>query len=393
MIEKKDDLETYLKYLDNKSKDNEYVPTSEENTAIYNISNDVQYINLYNQIKGIDDYDSKRKIVSAYKTEQELKKAKNPKDLISKIYGINVEDIESLKLNNGKEVFTFYDTKQGRKRIIENLGQESLVSQLKEIQNNNIEFQGKDYKKNSNDILANEAEKNNNRQEFKMVEIDDYINHPENYGTLDNDTRTIIEKLSKAKETLKIKYINIENKVGLTKDNRVIEIAKNQDGDFVFVEPTKWKNNVDEMSNEDKVNENNQYSEDTLEQGEEENNEIEENDFEDEPEFVSSEEIQSEINAQNLVFEESPEEIRDKIKEYYEDPSKMNNIDSENKKSFYEKMVNEVFAVRKAEYEKKKEQKRSMIYKNPDLNSNGFVNLIFVSILLLFLAFILFLGF
>ena len=226
-----------------------------------------------------------------------------------------------------------------------------------------------------------------------MVEIDDYINHPENYGTLDNDTRTIIEKLSKAKETLKIKYINIENKVGLTKDNRVIEIAKNQDGDFVFVEPTKWKNNVDEMSNEDKVNENNQYSEDTLEQGEEENNEIEENDFEDEPEFVSSEEIQSEINAQNLVFEESPEEIRDKIKEYYEDPSKMNNIDSENKKSFYEKMVNEVFAVRKAEYEKKKEQKRSMIYKNPDLNSNGFVNLIFVSILLLFLAFILFLGF
>ena len=393
MIEKKDDLETYLKYLDNKSKDNEYVPTSEENTAIYNISNDVQYINLYNQIKGIDDYDSKRTIVSAYKTEQELKKAKNPKDLISKIYGINVEDIESLKLNNGKEVFTFYDTKQGRKRIIENLGQESLVSQLKEIQNNNIEFQGKDYKKNSNDILANEAEKNNNRQEFKMVEIDDYINHPENYGTLDNDTRTIIEKLSKAKETLKIKYINIENKVGLTKDNRVIEIAKNQDGDFVFVEPTKWKNNVDEMSNEDKVNENNQYSEDTLEQGEEENNEIEENDFEDEPEFVSSEEIQSEINAQNLVFEESPEEIRDKIKEYYEDPSKMNNIDSENKKSFYEKMVNEVFAVRKAEYEKKKEQKRSMIYKNPDLNSNGFVNLIFVSILLLFLAFILFLGF
>ena len=131
----------------------------------------------------------------------------------------------------------------------------------------------------------------------------------------------------------------------------------------MFVEPTKWKNNVDEMSNEDKVNENNQYSEDTLEQGEEENNEIEENDFEDEPEFVSSEEIQSEINAQNLVFEESPEEIRDKIKEYYEDPSKMNNIDSENKKSFYEKMVNEVFAVRKAEYEKKKEQKRSMIYK------------------------------
>ena len=393
MIEKKDDLETYLKYLDNKSKDNEYVPTSEENTAIYNISNDVQYINLYNQIKGIDDYDSKRKIVSAYKTEQELKKAKNPKDLISKIYGINVEDIESLKLNNGKEVFTFYDTKQGRKRIIENLGQESLVSQLKEIQNNNIEFQGKDYKKNSNDILANEAEKNNNRQEFKMVEIDDYINHPENYGTLDNDTRTIIEKLSEAKETLQIRYINIENKVGLTKDNRVIEIAKNQDGDFVFVEPTKWKNNVDEMSNEDKVNENNQYSEDTLEQGEEENNEIEENDFEDEPEFVSSEEIQSEINAQNLVFEESPEEIRDKIKEYYEDPSKMNNIDSENKKSFYEKMVNEVYAVRKAEYEKKKEQKRSMIYKNPDLNSNGFVNLIFVSILLLFLAFILFLGF
>lgn len=393
MANNKDILETYLKYLSNSKDNKDYSPTVEENTAIYNISHDVQYADLNNQIKGIDDYETKKKLIIGYIAEQEIKKANNPKDLVSKIYGINVEDIESLKLDNGKEVFTFYDDKLGRKRIIENLGQESLVSQLKEVQNANIEFQGQDYKKNSNGILEQETQKNNNRQELKMVEIDEYINHPENYGTLDEDTSTIISKLNESKESLNIKYINIENKIALTKDNRVIEIAKNKDDTFVFIEPIKWKNNVDEMSNEDKVNETENLDESVNNDNEAEDTSIEENDFEDEPEFVSSEEIESEINAQNLEFEESPEEIKEKIKNYYDNPLKIDEIEDERKKSFYEKMVNEIYSVRLLEYQKKKEQKKSMVYKNTELNNNGFVNLIFVSILLLFLAFVLFLGF
>ena len=74
-------------------------------------------------------------------------------------------------------------------------------------------------------------------------------------------------------------------------------------------------------------------------------------------------------------------------------PAAIDSIEDPMKKSFYEKMVNEIYAVRKANYLKQKEQTRSMVYTNPELNNNGFVNLIFVSILLLFLAFILFLGF
>ena len=383
-------VQTYLKYLHNVSQDKNYVPSTDENTAIYNITHDVKYADLLNQINMTNDYEEKKKKIVGYLAEEEMKNSKDDKEIISKIYGIDVEDIESLKLNNDKEVFTFYDEKLGRKRIVENLGKSSLISQLKEIQNNSIDYQSDDYKKNSNDILENEAQKNNNRQEFKMIEIDEYINHPENYGTLDEDTREIINKLSNSKDSLEIKYINIENKVGLTKDNKVIEISKNKDGEFVFGEPIKWKQNVDVVDNESKVNENNNVEKNNDNQ---DDNSIDNNDFEDEPEFVSATEIEEEIKISNIEFSESVEEIKSNIKSYYNNPAAMDSIEDPMKKSFYEKMVNEIYAVRKANYLKQKEQTRSMVYTNPELNNNGFVNLIFVSILLLFLAFILFLGF
>lgn len=385
-------LNTYLSYLSKLNEDKNYKPNTEENTAIYNVNNDPNYADLLKDLKGIEDVNEKKKIVVKYIANEELKNSKSVKELVSKVYGINVEDIDSVKLDNGSEIFAFYDEKIGRKRLLENLDSNSLVQRLKEVQNNNEEFQSSDYKKNSGDILKDQATKNNNRQELQMIEIDDYISHPEKYSSIDKDKQEIINKVINSKDRLEIKYINVDNNVMLTKDNRIIEISKTSDGELVFDEPIKWKNNVDEMDNEEKledaaktgeISETTDYNVDYS---------VEENDFEDEPEFVSSEEIESEINAQNLEFEESPEEIKGKIKEYYEDPNKINNIEDEKKKSFFEKMVNEVFAVRKTEYEKKKQQKKEMIYKNTN-GSEGFVNLIFVSILLLFLAFVLFIGF
>ncbi|MBO6195807.1 MAG: hypothetical protein J6O56_05665 [Bacilli bacterium] len=381
-------LYIYLNYLSKINSDKNYVPNTEENTAIYNITNDVKYADLMNQLKGITDFNSKKKIIIDYIAEEEMKKSKGNKDLISKIYGVNIENIDSVKLDNGKEVFAFYDEKIGRKRLIENLGEESLMENLKEVQNNNIEFQTNDYKKNSENILKSQAEQNNNRQELKMVDINEYISHPENYGVLDEDTRSIINKVYNSKDDLKIKYINVENKVLLTEDHKVIEISKTKDGNYVLNQPIKWQQNVDEVDNEIKVEENEKNVDDVYEN----DYSIDSNSFEDEPEFISAEEIESEIKASNISLPYSTEEIKDKIKKYYDNPIEMENIEDESEKSFFNRMVNEIYAIRKTNYEKKKEQKMSMVYKNTDLNNSGFVNLIFISILLLFLAFVLFIG-
>lgn len=378
----------YLNYLSKVNYDKNYVPNIEENTAIYNVTHDVIYSDLINQLNQVNDFESKKNILTMYIAKEEAKNIKNGKDAISKIFGVNIEDIDSVRLENGKDVYAFYDKQLGRKRLIESLNEDSLIERLKEIQNNNEKYQTDDYKKNSEEILKNQAMNNNNRHEFKMVDVNDYITHPENYGVLDEDSQTILNRINNAKDDLRIKYINIENKVLLTEDNKVLEISKTNDGSFVFNEPKKWKNNVDEVDNKEKVNE----EEKEISNSEDVDVSIESNEFEDEPEFISAEEIEEEIRIQKVILKGNTNEIMDKIKYYYNNPIEIDAIEDESEKVFYNRMVNEVYAVRKAQYEKKKAQTMAMTYRNPDLNNNGFVNLIFISIILLFLAFVLFIG-
>ncbi|OKZ83543.1 MAG: hypothetical protein BHW07_00975 [Clostridium sp. CAG_433_25_7] len=51
------------------------------------------------------------------------------------------------------DLFSFYDPKIGRKRLLENPSDGTLVEFLKEEQNNNEDFQSNDYKANSTAIL------------------------------------------------------------------------------------------------------------------------------------------------------------------------------------------------------------------------------------------------
>ena len=68
----------------------------------------------------------------------------------------------------------------------------------------------------------------------------------------------------------------------------------------------------------------------------------------------------------------------------------MFDIENDIEKEFYEKMVNEVYAVRKASLEKKNKNVRKLTLYNPEISSYGFANLFFITILLLFLALVIF---
>ena len=379
-----DIIKTYIEYLDKIEKDPSYEATSNENDLFYNINNNPKYTDI---IKAINNAPSINRIgiLQNYLFEEETKKLTN-EELVSKIYGIDVTNIENFKLNNDVDIFTFYDERLGRKRIIENLGRESLISQLKNSQELNVDYQANDYEKNANNILVDRALDNSNRQELNMIDINDYIAHPEDYGTLTNDTALIINKIYNEKDNKKIKYINLDNMVLLTENNDVIEMTKDENDNIILSTPSKWKSNISEVSNEDKVNE--QYYDDEI-SSDEIDTTIESNNFEDEPEFISAEDIESELSVQNLNLT-NINEVKNNIIHYYNNPEKIEDIEDLIEKAFYEKMVNEIYAVRKSEYEKKKQRTMSMTLSN---NDYGFVNIILISILLIFLTFMIYVTF
>lgn len=376
-----DIIKTYIEYLDKIEKDPSYEATTNENDLLYNINNNPKYTDI---IKAINNAPSSNRIgiLQNYLFEEETKKLTN-EELVSKIYGINVTNIENFKLNNDVDIFTFYDERLGRKRIIKNLGRESLISQLKNSQELNVDYQTNDYEKNANNILVDRALENSNRQELNMIDINDYIAHPEDYGTLTNDTALIINKIYNEKDNKKIKYINLDNMVLLTENNDVIEMTKDENDNIILSTPSKWKSNISEVSNEDKVKE--QYYDDEI-SSDEIDTTIESNNFEDEPEFISAEDIESELSVQNLNLT-NINEVNNNIIHYYNNPEKIEDIEDPIEKAFYEKMVNEIYAVRKSEYEKKKQRTMSMTLSN---NDYGFVNIILISILSIFLVFMIY---
>ena len=172
----------------------------------------------------------------------------------------------------------------------------------------------------------------------------------------------------------------------LTENNDIIEMTKDENDNIILSTPSKWKSNISEVSNEDKVNE--QYYDDEI-SSDEIDTTIESNNFEDEPEFISAEDIESELSVQNLNLT-NINEVKNNIIHYYNNPEKIEDIEDLIEKAFYEKMVNEIYAVRKSEYEKKKQRTMSMTLSN---NDYGFVNIILISILLIFLTFMIYVTF
>lgn len=378
-------LKTYITYLKKKNENSNYYPTVEENTAIYAMSNDPIYAKVYSDLINEMDYDKQIKLVSNFINEQELKN-KSEKELASKIFGVDVSEVKSERLSDGTEIFVFYDDKLGRNRIIENLGKDSLIKQLTDVQNSKEKFQTDDYKKNSNEILDERARENNNRQELKIVEIDDYINQPENYGTINEDTNKIINKIVKDKDSVGIKYINIDKMILLDDNNNVLEMTIDENGEVKISKPIEWNKSVNEVDNKEKVEENLAIIPQKLEV---EKNEIEPTDNEKEENFLPEEELKNEIKVKNIVLKEHDiKVIKSNIVSYYNDPMKLEDIEDENEKEFYSNMV-EIYSERKAKYEQKKNNSLNLTLSNPNV---GFVNLIFASIILIALAFFIILN-
>lgn len=361
-------IKLFIKFLNNP---NLSTLNAEEKRAILEVNNlcktDPEFNEMVNKLKGSFSDESRMNILNDYLDQKELKEAKTNEEVISKTFGVDINDIEHKYLNSGKEIFSFYDSKIGRKRLLENPSDGTLVEFLKEEQNNNEDFQSDDYKANSTAILNEKLKEKN--IELKMIYIGDLNDHQKEIDNLEEKKKKCLEEILKNKEKLGVVYVNLEDIVALDKDGKIIEGAYNDEKQKAEVQSPKEANyRAQEISNENNdvsSNENNGESYVT------DNTSVNEfNEFEDIPDIISAEGIDPAMR----------EEVAANLKKYYKNPDAMLAL-APLEREYYEKLV----GILSEKIELKKENKQVMTLKNPD-NKWGFSNIVLLSIIAIALA-------
>lgn len=361
-------VKLFIKFLNNP---NLSTLNAEEKKAILEVNNlcktDSEFNEMVNKLKGSFSDESRMNILNDYLNQKELKEAKSNEEVISKTFGVDINDIEHKYLNSGKEIFSFYDSKIGRKRLLENPSDGTLVEFLKEEQNNNEDFQSDDYKANSTAILNEKLKEKN--IELKMIYIGDLNDHQKEIDNLEEKKKKCLEEILKNKEKLGVVYVNLKDIVALDKDGKIIEGAYNDEKQKAEVQSPKEANyKAQEISNENNnvsSNENNGESYAT------DNTSVNEfNEFEDIPDIINAEGIDPAMRK----------EVAENLKKYYKNPDAMLSL-APLEREYYEKLV----GILSEKIELKKENKQVMTLKNPD-NKWGFSNIVLLSIIAIALA-------
>lgn len=361
-------VKLFIKFLNNP---NLNMLDAEEKKAILEVNNlcktDSEFNEMVNKLKGSFSDETRMNILNDYLNQKELKEAKSNEEVISKTFGVDINDIEHKYLNSGKEIFSFYDSKIGRKRLLENPSDGTLVEFLKEEQNNNEDFQSDDYKANSTAILNEKLKEKN--IELKMIYIGDLNDHQKEIDNLEEKKKKCLDEILKNKEKLGVVYVNLEDIVALDKDGKIIEGAYNDEKQKAEVQSPKEANyRAQEISNENNnvsSNENNGESYAT------DNTSVNEfNEFEDIPDIINAEGIEPAMR----------EAVAENLKKYYKNPDAMLAL-APLEREYYEKLV----GILSEKIELKKENKQVMTLKNPD-NKWGFSNIVLLSIIAIALA-------
>lgn len=366
--EKEKNIKLFIKFLNNP---NLSTLNAEEKRAILEVNNlcktDPEFNEMVNKLKGSFSDESRMNILNDYLDQKELKEAKTNEEVISKTFGVDINDIEHKYLNSGKEIFSFYDPKIGRKRLLENPSDGTLVEFLKEEQNNNEDFQSNDYKANSTAILNEKLKEKN--IELKMIYIGDLNDHQKEIDNLEEKKKKCLDEILKNKEKLGVVYVNLEDIVALDKDGKIIEGAYNDEKQKAEVQSPKGANyRAQEISNENSNVSSNENNGDSYATDNTNVNEF--NEFEDIPDIISAEGIDPAMR----------EEVAANLKKYYKNPDAMLAL-APLEREYYEKLV----GILSEKIELKKENKQVMTLKNPD-NKWGFSNIVLLSIIAIALA-------
>lgn len=396
--------EDLIKYVDLIDKTTNL--TIEENTIKYKIERDNGLSWLVRDLYKMSRREDRLEAVKNYinRKEELTKDTDKLKDSLNKVYGIKLDSIDFLKLESGIDVIAFYDENYHRKRIIDYSYAKSLTEEFTNKQNNNNIFQSQDYEANSVAIAKQEALENEGKRELDMIDVETFKKDFNDRIRELNDPIKI-QNIKKIYDTAimpnsNIKYVNIENMIALDDKNNIIESYYDEKTNQSVIEsPVQYRSTVEYVDNKENV-ENDEYNT----SGElSSNNPVENNnaditptDFEKEIEIVNAEELELDNQMTRYGIVGTRQEVISNIKKYYNDMNSLykdreNNVLDEVKFKFYESMVDKYGELKeRKEKEKRMNNTKTLVKKltNPELGNAAFVNIILISIVVIFLAFV-----
>ncbi len=394
--------EDLIKYVDLMDKTTNL--TIEENTIKYKIERDNGLSWLVRDLYKMSRREDRLEAVKNYinRKEELTKDTDKLKDSLNKVYGIKLDSIDFLKLESGIDVIAFYDENYHRKRIIDYSYAKSLTEEFTNKQNINNIFQSQDYEANSVAIAKQEALENEGKRELDMIDVETFKKEFNDRIRELNDPIKI-QNIKKIYDTAimpnsNIKYVNIENMIALDDKNNIIESYYDEKTNQSVIEsPVQYRSTVEYVDNKENV-ENDEYNT----SGElSSNNPVENNntditptDFEKEIEIVNAEELELDFEMRYHNFIGNKKEIMDNIKKFSVDMSKLYSdptITNPEEIKFYEDLTNKYCELKKRkEKEKRMNNTKTLVKKltNPELGNAAFVNIILISIVVIFLAFV-----
>lgn len=379
-------LNEYIEILNKDEQD----MTAEDYQTIYYVENNDKLRDIVKSIHSTSSTSDRYQLVydfieqeqSSYKSEDE-----QIKEALQKEFGIDLTNIERKKLNSGIDVLIFYDRNINRKRLIDYTYAKSLVSEFTAKQNENDKFQSSDYKKNSDDIALDEANKNSKR-ELEMIDID---RAKSEYGTLlkrikDQDPMKIqcMHELIKESKYRNIKFVNFENNIALDEDGNVIEAVYNiKDKKVDIKTPETYKTTTEEVTNEEIVkdnynpNDNNDYNnqeEYNIEPTETETNETS---------TITAEDINLTEEMNRYYIRGDKDQIFENVKKYAQDIDSIerdyyDKIITDDEFNFYGKVCTSYNDLIEAKEKQKTNANVKKLTYTPDA---GFISILIISVL------------
>ena len=172
-------------------------------------------------------------------------------EVIAKTFGVDVSEVSHKYLENGLEVFVFYDNKSNREVLLQNeINGRSLKSYLMELQEQNENFQTESAEKNIYNILMDE--RNHKNLELSMYNVEDISNHYEEISHMSKNDLLKLNYLLRNCGELRVQSINLGNLVFLDTDNLLHEVTFNDQNEIIVAEPKGEK----ESSKVEKIGEN-----------------------------------------------------------------------------------------------------------------------------------------
>lgn len=167
-----------------------------------------------------------KKLEDKPKTKEEQKKE------VAKNYGVDLKDIEHIKLDTGIEVFKLFNPKDRSVKLISVYDSNGNANEMFKDSQKGLSFaNSSDERSNANSIFEHNMKYVNN--ELPLVTISEFKSNKFKYLRVIRGLKTVIRCKVKAllkgamKGNLDLKYINFENGIGIDSNGVLIDVAYN----------------------------------------------------------------------------------------------------------------------------------------------------------------------